>query len=107
MIQIRTEREKGTYRSFSIDGHAGYAEAGEDIVCAAVSALVIKTINSIEKFTEDAFTCDCRDGMIQSWEFTADVSPETALLMDSLMLGLSDVQKAYGDRYLCIRQRET
>ena len=45
--------------------------------------------------------------MIQSWEFTADVSPETALLMDSLMLGLSDVQKAYGDRYLCIRQRET
>ena len=37
MIQIRTEREKGTYRSFSIDGHAGYAEAGEDIVCAAVS----------------------------------------------------------------------
>ena len=91
MIQIRTEREKGTYRSFSIDGHAGYAEAGEDIVCAAVSALVINTINSIEKFTE----------------FTADVSPETALLMDSLMLGLSDVQKAYGDRYLCIRQRET
>ena len=24
---------------FIIDGHAGYAEAGKDIVCAAVSAL--------------------------------------------------------------------
>lgn len=106
MIQVQAERENGAYRRFSIEGHAGYAEAGEDIVCAAVSALVINTINSIEKFTEDAFTCDCRDGMIQSWEFTAEVSPETELLMDALMLGLSDVQKSYGDRYLAIRQSE-
>ena len=27
-------------------GHAGYAEEGQDIVCAAVSALVINTVNS-------------------------------------------------------------
>ena len=32
MIQIRTEREKGTYRSFSLVGHDVYAEEVEEIV---------------------------------------------------------------------------
>lgn len=102
MIQVKAVKEHGQYRSFTIDGHAGYAEAGEDIVCAAVSALVINAINSIEQFTEDAFTCDCQDGMVKSWEFTSDVSKESGLLMDSLMLGLAGVQKSYGDKYLRI-----
>lgn len=104
MIYVQTVKENGHYKKFIIDGHAGYAEEGEDIVCAAVSALVINTINSIEKFTEDAFTCDCRDGMIQNWEFTSSVSPETELLMDSLMLGLANIQKSYSEKYLKIKE---
>lgn len=102
MIRIQITKKNGQYRMFSIDGHAGYAEMGEDIVCAAVSALVINTINSIEKYTEDAFTCDCEDGVIKNWEFTAEVSKETTLLMDSLMLGLQNIQKSYGEQYLQI-----
>ena len=38
MIQVNVEKKQGNYRKFSIDGHAEYAEAGQDIVCAAVSA---------------------------------------------------------------------
>lgn len=102
MIQVQAIKENGHYKKFIIAGHAGYAEEGEDIVCAAVSALVINAINSIEEFTEDAFTCDCSDGMIQNWEFTSDVSQATDLLMDSLMLGLSNIQKSYGEEYLKI-----
>ena len=30
-------------------------ENGEDIVCAAVSVLVINTLNSIERFTDDEY----------------------------------------------------
>ncbi|MDO4261576.1 MAG: ribosomal-processing cysteine protease Prp [Eubacteriales bacterium] len=100
MIEIQVEKENGQYKSFHIKGHALYAEAGEDIVCAAVSALVINAINSIEQFTEDAFTCDCRDGMIESWEFASAPSPGAQLLMDSLMLGLENIVKAYGEEYL-------
>lgn len=100
MIQVQAVKQNGRYKSFTIEGHAGYADPGEDIVCAAVSALVINAINSIEKFTEDAYTCDCQDGMIKSWEFTSEVSEQTTLLMDSLMLGLADVQKSYGEKYL-------
>ena len=35
---------------FQTEGHAEYADPGEDIICAAVSVLVINTINSIETF---------------------------------------------------------
>ena len=65
---------------------------------------MINAINSIEKFTEDAYTCDCQDGMIKSWEFTSEVSEQTTLLMDSLMLGLADVQKSYGEKYLKVNR---
>jgi hypothetical protein len=104
MIQVQAICENGHYKKFMIDGHAGYAEAGEDIVCAAVSALVINTINSIEEFTDDAFTCDCKDGQINNWEFTSAVSSSTDLLMDSLMLGLKNIQKSYGEKYLKIKK---
>ena len=50
MINVQAKKENGHYKSFHINGHAMYAEAGSDIVCAAVSALVINTINSIEEW---------------------------------------------------------
>lgn len=102
MIRVQAVKKHGRYKRFTIEGHAGYADPGEDIVCAAVSALVINAINSIEKFTEDAYTCDCQDGMIKSWEFSGEVSERAELLMDSLMLGLSEVQKSYGEDYLIV-----
>ena len=37
----------------TVDGHAGYAEAGKDIVCAGVTALVENLIDSIEGLTAD------------------------------------------------------
>ena len=33
---------------FQTEGHAGYADAGSDIVCAAISVLVINAINSVQ-----------------------------------------------------------
>ena len=58
MITVsRIKNEYGNYVGFCCSGHAGYAESGSDIICSAVSALVINTINSIEAFTEDKFSC--------------------------------------------------
>lgn len=38
--------------SIVIEGHAGYAEPGRDIICAAVSALYLHLMNSIEELTD-------------------------------------------------------
>ncbi len=100
MIRAQIQKENGQYKKFTISGHAGYAKKGEDIVCAAVSALVINTVNSIETLTDDAFVCDCQGGQVRSFAFTSMVSDEARLLMDSLALGLKDIERAYGTSYL-------
>ena len=41
-----------TYRGFSVSGHAGYENAGKDIICASVSALVIKNEKAVEELTK-------------------------------------------------------
>ena len=38
-----------------MEGHAGYADEGEDIICAAVSALALNFFNSVVAFSEDFF----------------------------------------------------
>ena len=50
----------GEYLGFDCLGHAGYADEGEDIVCAGISALVINTINSIGLFTPKTFPTSCQ-----------------------------------------------
>ena len=88
-------------------GHAGYAEAGQDIVCAAVSALTLNTANAIEAFTEDNMEgeADDRSGLF-TVRLTGDVSRESKLLIDTLVLGLQDIQSSYGKKYIKIRFEE-
>ena len=68
MITIKVRKKNGSYEEFISKGHAGYAEAGQDIVCAAVSALIITTVNSLEKFTDDKFDVQEKDGFVRSEE---------------------------------------
>ena len=50
-----TDSGNAVYTGIVMEGHAGYADEGEDIICAAVSALALNFFNSVEAFTEDGF----------------------------------------------------
>ncbi len=50
MITASFNSRNGKYYKFRVSGHSGYAESGSDIVCAAVSSMVMLTVNTI---TED------------------------------------------------------
>ncbi len=108
MIQVVVWRDSGQQiRGIDLDGHAGYGEEGEDIVCAAVSALVLNMANSVEAFTEDAFSGEAAaEGGGFSFHFTGEISPESKLLMDSLILGLNQIREEYGEQYINIRLKE-
>ena len=43
MTTIRFFRSRGRLTGFTCTGHSGYAEEGEDIVCAAISSAVTLT----------------------------------------------------------------
>ena len=98
---------QGGYVGFCLKGHAGYAEAGQDIVCAAVSALCINTVNSIEAFTGDAIRveADEKSGMLRL-KFTEGISRESKLLIDSLKLGLEGIEQDNNAEYISVITRE-
>ena len=73
---------------FKALGHAGYAEEGEDIVCAAISILTINTMNAIETFTDADVSLEA-DEEIGFIEYRIDEpTKETSLLLDTMVLGL-------------------
>ena len=93
----------GLITGFKVAGHAQYSEYGSDIVCAAVSALVINTINSIENFTSDKFNIeqDENEGIIE-FHVIAPMSSEVNLLLSSLALGLEGIAEEYTNKYIRI-----
>ncbi|MCD7920906.1 MAG: ribosomal-processing cysteine protease Prp [Clostridiales bacterium] len=84
---------------FDCAGHADYAEEN-DVVCAAVSALVITCINSVEVLTGELFTCDTDEehGMI-SFRLQDGSGSGAQLLLQSLALGLEEMEDNY-EEYL-------
>ena len=46
------QNEKEECTGFQTEGHAEYADPGQDIVCAAASVLIINTMNAIEPSKE-------------------------------------------------------
>ncbi|HIT64313.1 MAG TPA: ribosomal-processing cysteine protease Prp [Candidatus Ventrimonas merdavium] len=98
------------YSGIELSGHAGYADdhqEGQELVCSAVSALTLNMANSVEHFTDDRFAAeqDEETGYFR-FTFSGDVSPEAALLMNSLVFGLQDIEEAYGKPYITIRFKE-
>ena len=95
------QNENHEVERFTCTGHAGYAASGEDIVCAAISMMVINTINSIETFTSVPFVCEADEetGDID-FQFTEEITPDSALLIDSMILGLKEIQNNYGNKFL-------
>jgi len=102
-----TKSKNGEYKEVSCKGHAGFAEAGYDIVCSAISILVINTINSIEKLTncQMEVVSEEESGLIRC-RFRANPDAGGRLLLDSMVLGLQNVAEEYGKKYLKLKFKE-
>ena len=75
-----------------LSGHSGYAVAGKDIVCAAVSSVVTTSINAILSFEETIKVQD--DGnVLEIQVLKQDVITDT-LLRNMLNL-LKEIEKEY------------
>ncbi len=94
-------------KAFEASGHAGFARFGKDIVCSAISTLMINSINSIETFTNDEIdvVSDDKTGLIRC-VFKNEPSSDSQLLVNSLILGLKQIQDEYGNKFIDINYEE-
>ncbi len=108
MIHVTVlKNQNGKYIGFNCIGHAGFADAGKDIVCAGVSSLVINTVNSISVLTKERFDMDTDEicGRI-SLRFCGPCGHDAGLLMESMILGLQGIKKQYGSGYITLDFKE-
>ena len=91
----------GEYKGFHCIGHSGYASSGEDIVCAAISVLVINTINSLEELADEklVLVTNPEEGLIDC-RFKHNINDKSILLLDSMILGLQEIKKQYGKTFI-------
>ena len=75
-----------------ITGHAGYDDYGKDIVCAAVSATVITTINGILALSKTIEYIENKDEVIINVIKKDDI---TNKLLNNMLLMLSELEKDY------------
>ncbi len=73
----------------TVSGHANYAEAGKDIVCAGVTALVQGLIRSMESLTRDQIQYDITPGRADI--HYGDLSEAGMLLVDSFFIGVCQI----------------
>jgi uncharacterized protein YsxB (DUF464 family) len=89
VIHARICRENGEIISFTVENH------GASHVCAAVSMLVINTINAIEALTEADFTCNVDDKQSIRFTLNGQAPAHTRILLEAMALGLGAAAKEY------------
>ncbi len=92
---------------FTAKGHSGYAEAGSDIVCAAVTSAIRMTecaVNDVlgleasVRVRDDTISLRLPGGLSQSNENTCQT------LLTALMLYLTELHEEYPDNILVVEE---
>ena len=86
------------YTACRITGHSGQAEAGRDIICAAVSILGCTCVNSLESVCGlIPLVTENEEGVLsfQLPEMTPEENSKAQILMGALKQGLTDLADAY------------
>ena len=105
MIAVTVLRDGDRISGFESSGHAGFADSGKDIVCAAVSILIINTVNSMEKFTGQVFGTESEDGHIYC-TLAKPYDQDAQLLLNAMVFGLQNIRQEYGKKYLRLDFKE-
>ncbi len=101
MTTVVVRLNQGKILSLEASGHTGYAESGEDVVCAALSAIVqtaalglervLRTNASVERRDEDGYFKISLDFVPEREKAGAEIVMRTALC------GIADLADGYPD----------
>ena len=86
-------RRGGVFTGFEVSGHAGYGEAGNDIVCSAVSSAVMLVCNTVTDFFGAAADVTVEENCVTLRLKCADRPSE--MLLDSFFTHMKDISEHY------------
>ena len=104
-VTLYTSKE-GLPDGYLLEGHAGFDDAGRDIVCAAVSALAINCANALDELTEDEVHAEAdKSAGRMLVRIRGTVSHDAALLLQAFALGVQGIEAQYGQEWIKVIHR--
>ena len=92
MIRAEFNIRKG---SFTIKGHSGSAESGQDIICAAVSSAAYMAVNTITEILGEEVDASVRDGYMKITLCSGNEAAKD--ILRGLELHVTELSKDYPD----------
>lgn len=103
MITVNIIKQNGNICGFDINGHAEFADPGQDIICAAVSVLAINTTNSIEQLAGQVPVIDeDEENGGHLLVLVNEPNEKSILLLNSFLLGIESIADEYGDQFVTL-----
>ena len=93
MIKITFLEEEGKVISIKARGHALFAPKGQDIVCSAVSAILVGGCNALKNQKNYEITIE--DGNL-SIETNGNLTKNDEIVMHTIIIQLMTIQASYG-----------
>ena len=94
MIKIRFITQKNVILGFDLQGHAGFAEHGQDIVCAAVSSAAYMVANTLTEIMDLTPEISVSEGKM-SVKLNSDQALRASDLMQGFRLHLTELSEQY------------
>lgn len=85
---------KGRLLGFAVVGHADYGALGYDIVCAAISALTVTTVNALQEVAEKEIHLIERDGVVD-YRIRGRPNRQTDTLLQTVAAGYKGIAEEY------------
>lgn len=109
MITICLQRNsKGTIEKFGVQGHAGFSEAGKDIVCSAVSAIAYTAIGALLNLVDSSIGYCMEDGELQCSlpeHLEQELLKKAEIILETMAIGFLQIENSYSE-YVHVYQKE-
>lgn len=108
MLEVRI-REDGSQRavSFFAEGHAGWAEEGTDVVCAAVSTVLQAAWLGLEEHAKVTVKSSRRSGRLElHWPADSCEREDVRAIVATASLSLECIAKQYPNHVRFAREQE-
>lgn len=94
MIKINYNLNNDLFDLLESNGHANYSELGSDIVCSAVSAIIIGGLNAIKNI--DDYKISKNDGGYLKIEFIGNNQDhDDYIVLKTMLIQLMSIEKSY------------
>jgi len=90
---------------FTVKGHAGFAESGSDIVCAAVTTAAMTAVNGLTDVANIAMEPHVASGYVDCVlpsVLSVQERHDADVILNSMMLTFDNLAELYAD-YICIK----